>query len=341
MRRPINWEETMFHMMKAVLRNAAVLAVAVGSVSLAGVGPAAAEWPERPVTIVVPYGPGAVNDLYARFIAQKLGEKFGSPFVVDNRPGGGNGAIGTTHVQRADPDGYTFLEHQNIIATLGQGGSTITFNAGTDVTPVALIAEAPEALLVPTAIDVDTPQELSEFIHANPDKAFYGIGGLGSERHMLTEKFVKMIDAPMKAVPFSNGGADVMTALATSRIVLQISSPATAQAMIDAGKVKVLAYLGEGASQYAPQAPTLKSLGVDLESHAWWGIFAPNGTPADIVEKMNQAINEITASAEFVEMAARAGASVRAITPSEFGDVVKTEVQRVIDLSIETGITAQ
>lgn len=325
----------------ALLGRVFAMALAAGAAGLTVTGPVAAEWPERPVTIVVPYGPGAVNDLYARFLAQKLSEKFGSPFVVENRPGGGNGAIGTTHVQRADPDGYTFLEHQNIIATLGQGGSTITFNAGTDVTPVALIAQAPEALLVPTAIDVDTPKELSEFIQANPDKAFYGIGGLGSERHMLTEKFVRMIDAPMKAVPFSSSGADVMTALATSRIVLQVSSPTTAQAMIDAGKVKVLAYLGEGASQYAPKAPTLKSLGIDLESHAWWGIFAPNGTPADIVDKMNQAINEITASDEFVEMAARGGASTKAMTPSEFGDVVKTEVQRVNDLSIETGITAQ
>jgi tripartite-type tricarboxylate transporter receptor subunit TctC len=327
----------MFQMMKAVLRNAAVLAVAVGSVGLAGAGPAMAEWPERPVTIVVPYGPGAVNDLYARFIAQKLSEKFGSPFLVDNRPGGGNGSIGTIHVQRAEPDGYTFLEHQNIIAILGQGTDSLTFNAGTDLTGVALLAQSPEAILIPTSIGVDTPQELADYARNNPGQAFYGVGGLGSARHMLSAKIVSSIDAPMNPVPFTSG-ADTMTALATGRIIMQLSSPNTAQSMIDAGKVKVLAYLGENVSKDAPEAPTLATFGFDIEASAWWGIFAPNGTPPEIVEKMNAAINEITTSAEFVELSARAGGSVHPLTAAEFGDMVKAEVKLVNDLREETGI---
>lgn len=322
----------------AVLGRVLALALAAGATGLTIAGPVAAEWPERPVTIVVPYGPGAVNDLYARFIAQKLSEKFESPFVVDNRPGGGNGSIGTVHVQRAEPDGYTFLEHQNIIAILGQGTDSLTFNAGTDLTAVALLAQSPEAILIPGDIGVDTPQQLADYARANPWQGFYGVGGLGSARHMISAKIVSLIGAPMNPVPFTSG-ADTMTALATGRIIMQLSSPNTAQSLIDAGKVKVLAYLGENKSEFAPQAPTLESFGFELEASAWWGIFAPNGTPPEIVEKMNAAINEITTSAEFVELTARAGGSVDPISANEFGDMVKAEVQLVNDLMAETGIT--
>ena len=321
----------------AWLARTLVLAALAGAGGVVAAAPAAAEWPERPVTIVVPYGPGAVNDLYARFIAQKLSEKFDSPFVVDNRPGGGNGSIGTVHVQRAAPDGYTFLEHQNIIAILGQGTDSLTFNAGEDLAGVALLARSPEAILIPGDIGVDTPQQLADYARENPKQGFYGVGGLGSARHMISAKIVSLIDAPMNPVPFTSG-ADTMTALATGRIIMQLSSPNTAQSLIDAGKVKVLAYLGENTSEFAPEAPTFNSFGYELEASAWWGIFAPKETPSEIVDKMNEAINEITTSAEFVELTARAGGSVDPISASEFTDMVRAEVKLVNDLMAETGI---
>lgn len=285
----------------------------------------AADWPSRPVTMVVPYGPGASNDTFTRAISQLMSDALGQPFVVDNRPGAG-GFSGTNSVVQADPDGYTFLEMPNSIMGLAPG-MNVDFDPFTDLTAIGMLARAPVGMVVPTSLPVTTVAEFIDYAKANPDTTFYGFAGIGTTQHQHGELFKKNAGIDIQGVNYKSS-ADAQTDLVAGRLQLMLVTIASARGQIDAGQLRLLAYSADNYPPGSPEAPTLAEVGVpNMESaQIWWGLFAPAELPEDTVTAMNAALNEALTSPTFEELAAKSGATPSPMTPTEFTEAMQTEL---------------
>jgi tripartite-type tricarboxylate transporter receptor subunit TctC len=285
----------------------------------------AADWPDRPVTMVVPYGPGASNDTFTRAISQLLSEALGQPFVVDNRPGAG-GFTGTNSVVQAEPDGYTFLEMPNSIMGFAPG-MHVDFDPFTDLTPIGMLARAPVAMVVPASLPVKTVAEFIDYAKANPDTTFYGFAGVGTTQHQHGELFKKNAGIDIQGVNYKSS-ADAQTDLVAGRLQLMLVTIASARGQIEAGQLRLLAYSADNYPPGSPEAPTLAEAGVpNMEgAQIWWGLFAPPKLPDDIVTAMNAAVNEALGSSSFEELAARSGATPSPMTPADFTQAMHTEL---------------
>lgn len=315
-------------------RGLAALALATGPLLLHAGAAAAENWPTRPVTLIVPYGPGASNDLFTRALAEFLSKKFGQPFVVDNRPGA-NGFIGSSQGARAEPDGYTFVQNNNGIIAFGLTDKQIQFDVTKDLAPVALIAKSPSGIHVPASSPIRTVQDLVEAAKADPDNFFYGTLSPTSTQALQVERFNMLAGIKMKPVVYKSA-ADATLDLAAGRINVYFISVSTTIGQIEANQIRLIAYTGAGAPPTAPQAPTVEEAGIaGFDSQLWWGLWAPNGTPADIIQKMNEATNEALKDPAIVELMAKSGATPSPATPEEFGTFV-TDVRNEMAELIET-----
>jgi tripartite-type tricarboxylate transporter receptor subunit TctC len=313
-------------------RRLAVVAAIAGLAVVAGSGAVRAQaWPDKPVRIVVAFSPGASTDAFSRALAAQLQAKFGQPFVVENRPGAG-GWTGTQVVAQSKADGYTLTVNANTIAILGLIQKT-NFDASTDLTPIAILARSPVALLIPNSLPVRTIPEFIAYAKANPDKTFYGSAGSGSTNHLYAELFNQRAGITMKHVPYK-GLAEAMTDLAAGRVHMIFGTVASAAGLLKAGQVRLLAYGAGGKPDGAPDAPTVKESGLDYEAAVWWGLFAPGNLPADIRQKLNEATNVAVTNPEFVKLLQTAGAAPSQVTADAFTKEVKsvlTETKQIID----------
>lgn len=282
-------------------------------------------WPARAVTLVVPYAPGASNDTFTRAIATVLSKKFGQPFVVENRPGAG-GYTGTSQVQRAAPDGYTFLEMPNGIASYRLTIKT-DFDPSSDMIPLAIFARAPTAMVVPAGLPVKTVQEFIDYAKKNPDSTYYGYTGIGTTQHIPGELFNQIVGLKMKGVNYKSS-SEAQTDLVAGRLQVMFITVASVAGQIQGGQLRLLAYTADTSPPSAPKAPLMSEVGVKgMESQQiWWGFFAPKGTPADVLKKMNEGINEALKQPEVVELFAKSGASATQSTLEQAGKDVKNEV---------------
>lgn len=295
----------------------------------------AQSWPDRPVTIVVPFGPGAITDQAARLLAQLLREKFNQPFVVENRPGAGS-LVGSRLVSNADPDGYTLMVTAFSVATLGLGTNN-EFNPLVELTPITRIVHNPVAMMVPTSIGVNNVQEFIAYAKANPDKAFYGVTDFGSTSHVRHEQFNLITGTQMKPVQYQSGSQIVLDA-SQARLAVTILSVSTGQSLIDAGLLKVIGYAGEGTPASVPQAPTLREQGVDMEWASWTAVFAPPGMAPDLVKTIYDGIAEAIRQPEFLSLLERTGATPQVVTPEQFVAQITRERQEISDVMERTGI---
>jgi tripartite-type tricarboxylate transporter receptor subunit TctC len=292
---------------------------------------AAQSWPARPVTLVVPYGPGASNDLFTRKLADLLTKQLGQPFVVENRPGAG-GFTGTNAVAKSAPDGYTFLEIPNGIAGF-KPVLKVDFDPLKDLTPIGLLARAPTAMVVPSSLPVKSVQEFIAYAKANPDKTFYGFTGIGTTQHTQTELFKHLTGLKIKGVNYKSS-AEAQTDLVAGRLQLMFVTVASTLGQIQSGQLRLLAYADSNTPASAPKAPTMAQEGVKgMESaQIWWGLFAPAGLPADIQKKMTAAVNTALKDPDFAALMAKSGATPSPVTPEEFGKVVKNEVESLLEI---------
>jgi tripartite-type tricarboxylate transporter receptor subunit TctC len=292
------------------------------------------DYPNRPVTFVVPYGPGASNDTFTRMLAQILQKKFNQPCIVDNRPGT-SGFNGSYAVATSAPDGYRFLESPNSIASF-KPVMRVDLDPLTQLESVACLARSPLALLVPASLPVKNIKELIDYAKKNPETSFYGSTGSGSSQHLNTSLFNKITGTNFKKVDYKSS-ADAQTDLVAGRVQMMIVTVASTLGQINAGQLKLLAYTNDSAPADAPKAPLLSAEGVpgmeDIQS--WWGIFAPKGLPQPILTKMNAAINEAIMEPEFVSLAARSSAVPAPMSPAQFHDVLRKEVE-VVESIIKT-----
>lgn len=322
-------------------RAALALVLAAGFAGAALTGPAVAQdFPTRPITFVVPFGPGASNDLFTRKLSELLSNSLGQPVVVDNRPGSG-GFTGSSQVARAAPDGYTLLEMANGIASFQQV-MKVDLDPTRDLQPLAMMARSPSALVVPATSGIKTVQEFIDHAKANPDTTFYGATGIGTTQQLHAESFNFATGLKLKPVQYTSS-ADAQLDLVAGRLNAMFVTMASTRAQIDSGQLTLLAYTDSNYPPDSPKAPTFAELGIQGMDHAqiWWGTFAPAGTPRPILEKLNAAINEALLEPSFVELFAKSGATPSPMSVDEFTKTVENEKAAIADIIKRANIQIQ
>jgi tripartite-type tricarboxylate transporter receptor subunit TctC len=307
----------------------------LGAALAAAVAPlraAAESWPARPVTVVVPYSPGASNDTFTRALADNLSKRFGKPFVVDNRPGAG-GFTGVNAVSRAAPDGYTLVEMPNSVVGF-KPVMKVDLDPLKNLTPIGTMASSPTALVVPASLPVKSVAEFIAYAKANPTKTFYGYAGIGTTQQQHMELFNNLTGLRIKGVNYKSS-ADAQTDLLAGRLQAMFVTVASTLGQIEGGELRLLAYTDDNYPPGAPKGPTMAELGIAgmEKAQIWWGIFGPPGMPADLVKTLNDAINESLESPAFIALLAKSGATPLATKPEEFVTLIKNETTLVDDFA--------
>jgi len=299
---------------------ARVLAVtAVFAAALIGVGPAHAAWPERPVTLIVPWGAGGGTDATARIIGSLLEKELGQPVTVVNRTGG-SGVVGHAAISSAPADGYTIGLITVEIGMMHWQG--LTDISGASYTPIGLVNVDPAGLQVRADAPYKNANDLVAAIKANPGKFKASGTGQGGIWHLALAGMLKDLHVDPAAAPWvpSNGAAPGLQDLVAGGVEIVPCSLPEARSLIDAGKVKSLAVMSDAPAALYPNVPTLKAAtGSDWKLGAWRGIAAPKGLPADVRDKLVAAIRKIAASKEYVDFMGSRGFGVAYLGPDEFG----------------------
>jgi len=301
----------------------AVGAVAVPAVSRVA---RAQAYPSRPVRIIVGFAPGGVTDIMARLMGQWLAERLGQPFIIENRPGAG-GNIATEAVVRAAADGYTLLLAGGNDAINAALYRKLNFNFIRDITPVAGIAIGPNVVVVSLSVPAKTLPEFIAYAKANPGAVNMASAGTGSGNHMFGELFKAMTGVNMVHVPY-RGGAPAITDLIAGQVQVNFSPLPTSIEYIKAARLRALAVTTASRWPGLPDIPTVAEFVPGYEASTWTGIGAPRGTPAEIVEKLNDAVNAGLADAKLKGQLFDLGATVLPGSPVDFAKFLVEETKK-------------
>jgi tripartite-type tricarboxylate transporter receptor subunit TctC len=284
------------------------------------------KYPDHPVTLVVPSSPGGTTDFTARLIADQLARALGQPVVVDNRPGGA-GNIGNQAVARARPDGYTLL-----VAYSGYqvGNPHLYAKAGwdpvKDFTPVAMLARAPQVLVTRANLPAGTLAELITYAKANPGKLNYASSGNGSIQHIAGELFRQLTGTTITHIPYRGAGPAVQDLLG-GQVDLFFTTPAAVVGQVKAGKLKALAVTSPTRLAALPQVPTAVEAGLKgFNLDSWFALYAPAGTPAEVVQQLNTELGRILTAPETRRKADEAGTAVETMSPAQLGEFTRKEL---------------
>jgi tripartite-type tricarboxylate transporter receptor subunit TctC len=303
--------------MRAIIGALAVMA-ALGA-------PAGAQsWPDKQVNFIVPFSAGGTTDLFGRLLANHMQQKFGKPFIVENRAGAG-GNLGAAAVAKAAPDGYTFL-----VGTVSTHAinpflySKLPYDTVKDFQPVSLIARLPNILVVHPSLPANNVAELIAHLKANPDKLSYGSSGAGTSIHLAAELFKIKTGTTMTHVPFRSSG-DIMNNLTGGHINLAFDNITLAWPQVKAGRLRALAVSSTARSEIAPDVPTVAETIPGFDATSWHGVFAPAGTPKPIVDAMAAEMKRILELPDVKEKLFEIGAIAAPMTPEEFAKFIDTE----------------
>jgi tripartite-type tricarboxylate transporter receptor subunit TctC len=285
-------------------------------------------WPDKPVTLLVPFPPGGASDWIARALAPKLQDKFGGSFIVDNKAGA-TGTIGAGMVAKAPADGHTLL-----VASLGPYViaphllSKVPYDALKDFDYISVAVQAPNVLVVPASSPFKTMQQVIAHLKANPDKMTFASSGNGSSDHLTAELFWLQTGTSGVHVPYKGGGP-VMTDLLGAQVDSSFMNINTAMPQIQAGKLRALSITSAKRSPVLPNVPTLEELGIkDCNVYSWQAVAGPKGLPGDLKNKISQAIatglNEPQTKAKLLEL----GFEIVASTPEQFAAYQASEFAR-------------
>ena len=257
----------------------------------------AQDWPTKNVRIVVPFGPGSTPDLVARLIAERLQQRLGLSFSVENKPGA-SGNIGTDAVAKAEPDGYTLgVSIGGPLAINPLLFATMPYDPAKDLTLITMLATQPSALAVNASVDVDNVPGLIDLLKKNPGKYTFGSIGNGSLSHLAMEAIALKSGTQMVHVPYGSS-PQAVTALLRGDVQMVCLPAISVTPQIASGKLRILAISTAERSALLPGIPTLKEAGIDVEADAWMGLIAPARTPDMIVAKLQREIAEFIASPE-------------------------------------------
>lgn len=284
------------------------------------------KFPEKPITLVVPSAPGGTTDFTARLVADQLSTALRQPVIVENKAGAA-GNIGNLAVARAKPDGYTLL-----VAYSGyQVGNPHLFKkAGwdpiKDFEPVAMMTRAPQVVVTKSALPFKTLQELISFSKTNPSKLTYASSGNGSIQHIAGEMLQQQTGTKMTHVPYKGAGPAVQDLLG-GNVDVFITTPASVVAQIKAGRIKALAVTSDVRLPSLPDVPTVAEAGLpQFKLDSWFALYAPAGTPADVIQLLNATVSKILQQPEVKKKSEESGTTAEVMTPAQLGAYTKKEL---------------
>jgi tripartite-type tricarboxylate transporter receptor subunit TctC len=274
-------------------------------------------WPAKPIRVVVPYAPGAI-DVYVRMIAPRLQEDLGQPIIVDNKPGA-TGFIGAEHVAKSAPDGYTMMATPaGSVVVAFTVASNPPFNTLRDFAPVTMIYDSPQAIVVKAALPVNTLREFIEYAKRNPGKLSYGSTGIGGAQHVDAETFKRFTETDIVHVPY-NGFAPVIQALLGGQVDMASATIGIVKQHVVSGKMKLIASHNGKVSSDLPAVPVLNDLYAGFEtSPAFVGLWVPAGVPRPVIQRLNAVSVKALREPQVRGKIEEGGAVVGANTPEEF-----------------------
>ena len=301
---------------------------------------AAQTYPNKPIRLVVPFPPAGATDILSRELARLLSDRLKQQVVVDNRPGAG-GALGSDLVAKSAADGYTIQMATSSTHSIGPSlNPKIPYNAQSDFTPVAHVADATNVLVVSPSVKANTVAELVAEIKAKPGQFNFGSSGNGTIVHLTGELFKSMTGTYIVHIPY-RGTALVIPDMVSGQIQMLFDNVASALPHIKDGRVKALAVTSLKRSPLLPQIPTVAETVPGFESSTWFGVFGPKSLPQDVTQRLNSEINAILKTPEFQERLRTLGYDAAGGTPADFAKVVADDTAKWARLIRERRITGE
>ncbi|HUP96089.1 MAG TPA: tripartite tricarboxylate transporter substrate binding protein [Burkholderiales bacterium] len=312
-------------MRSGLARTLLSVAAACWTAGLGAQTPAA--FPQRNVQLVVPYTPGTGADIVARTLGPRLAERWKVGVITDNRPGA-TGNIGTDFVAKAAPDGHVLLMTATSFATVPALSAKLPFDPVRSFVPVVQIAASTMTLVVHPQLPVKSMRELVQLAKRRPGQLHYSSPGNGGPQHLITELIKLETGIDIVHVPYK-GASGAITDLVGGHVQTMVSSMQTISPQVRAGKLRMLAVMGEKRAPAFPETPTMKEQGLpNLVVETWYGLFAPAGTTAAVIAKLNADLNALLEQAEVRELLVRQELNPAGGSPERFGQMVRAELAR-------------
>ena len=296
-----------------------------------------ADYPTRPVRLVVPFPPGGGADTLARVIGQAMSERFKQTLVIDNR-GGAGGLVGAEIVARAVPDGYTLLlGTQSTHGTNPSLYKTLPYDAIAGFAPIALLASAPNVLVVHPSVAAINVKELIALARRKPGELNYASVGVGSSQQLVAELFKSRAGIDVTHVPYKGTGP-ALTDLMSGQVQMMFTNLITSASHIKSGKLRGLAVTTQKRTRTAPEMPTVAEVIPGFEAASWYGLLAPAGTSTAIVTTLNQSVGAILATPQMQERLTSGGADPAGGSPQDFSAYIRTEIKKYAEIAKLAGV---
>lgn len=321
--------------MKTVYR--ALFAAVIGAAMMIAIGPAQAEWPEKPIRWIVPFPAGGAVDILSRTVAPAISEELGQPIVVENVSGAG-GRIGTREIAKADPDGYTIgLAHAGPLAINFALYKEMPYKSPDDFTPITMMGAQQNSVVVNPSSDIKSVKDLIEKARANPGKVKVGSGGSGTGSHLGAELFMSKTGVKFLHVPYK-GNAPAVLGLLAGETEVMFPSISSVLGHIQDGRLRAIAVTTPKSVPALPGVPPVADTVPDCCSSVWFGLMGPAGLPDDVVKKLNAAVQKVVLDEKFKEKMYEKGLDLEGSTPEELRDYILAQQKLWKKVVTEAGI---
>lgn len=312
-----------------------ILSASLAAIACAAATGAHAAYPDKPIVLVVPFAPGGSTTVVARAVAERAQQLLGQPIIVENKPGAGS-VVGSNFVAKAAPDGYTLLVGQTGFAVNESLRKDLPYDTLKDFTPIALLADHPGVFLAQAQKPYDTFEQFIAYAKVNPGKVTYSSAGVGSWPHLSMAMFANDANLSLVHVPYQGTGP-AKADLVAGRVDVKIEAYATSRAMVEDGRLKVLAVTSTERAAELPDKPTIAESGYpDYETSYWIGVLGPAGLPADIVSKLQQAFTTAAKDPKVIAQMEQQSIVPRGLPAADLDVLLKKEItkwQKVIEAS--------
>jgi tripartite-type tricarboxylate transporter receptor subunit TctC len=311
-----------------------LIAAIVSAVAVAG---NSANYPSRPVRVIVPFSPGGGSDILARLLGPGLSDRLGQPVVVDNRPAG-SGIVGGDIVAKSTPDGYTLLLVQAAHAVTAQLHSKLPYDPIRDFAAITQVISSPAGMFLHPAVPAKTVKEFIAYAKVNPGKLNFGSSGPGSTPHLNAELFSSMAGIRMIHVPYKGAGP-VITALLSNEVQFAFTNLVSSRPHWQAGRLRLVAHSGAKRLEAMPEVPTIAESGVPgFVTDVWWGYMAPATTPRPIIDRLYKEITAVATLPDVRQTVTSQGWEVVGNTPEEFARVIESDADKWGEIGKRLGV---
>jgi tripartite-type tricarboxylate transporter receptor subunit TctC len=309
----------------------ALLTMAIAGLFMAAYGPLAGvsqaqSYPDRPIRAIVPFPAGGLADAVARIVGQKLGDRLGQSLVIENRTGA-SGTLGAAVVAKATPDGYTLLMTTGDFVTMPSILPSLSFDPDKELIPITMLAVAPSILVANASSGMNSVKDIVDAARSRPGAIAYASPGVGTTNHLAVEGMAIEGGIKLLHIPY-RGGAPAAAAVAAGDVPIGTIAPSAGEGLIQSGKMKVVALMTRQRPSFAPNWPTLADAGMDIDAALWVGLFAPAGTPAAIVDKLDAEASSVLHSAETQRLLNSVGTDASPLSRAAFAQRIKSDAAR-------------